>query len=103
MKTTVELPDELYREAKTRAAAQKRRIRELIAEGIEKVLAESSQGGATKASAQVADSTASAEDSLRALDAIRFNAPAANDRIGSLVAEARKSRRAGWNREDLQP
>ncbi len=103
MKTTVELPDELYREAKTRAAAQKRRIRELIAEGIEKVLAESSHGGATKASAQVADSTASSEDCLRALDAIRFNAPAANDRIESLVAEARESRRGGWNREDLRP
>ncbi len=103
MKTTVELPDELYRKAKTRAAAQNRRIRELIAEGIERVLDESSPVEATKPAPHKADSTIPVEDSLRALAAIRFNASVANDRIETLVAEAQESRRGGWNREDLQP
>ncbi|MGD9508210.1 MAG: hypothetical protein AB7I59_27275 [Geminicoccaceae bacterium] len=38
MKTTVELPDQLYRRAKVAAAAQGRRLRDLVEEGLELVL-----------------------------------------------------------------
>ena len=38
MKTTVELPDELYRRAKVEAAARGRRLKDLVEEGLELVL-----------------------------------------------------------------
>ena len=38
MKTTVELPDELYRRAKVEAAARGRRLKDLVEEGLEMVL-----------------------------------------------------------------
>jgi hypothetical protein len=38
MKTTLEIPDELYREAKARAAMENRKIKDLVAEGIRLVL-----------------------------------------------------------------
>lgn len=40
MKTTVELSDELYRRAKVAAAAQGRRLKDLVEEGLELVLEE---------------------------------------------------------------
>jgi hypothetical protein len=41
MKTTLEIPDELYREAKARAAMENRKIKDLVAEGIRLVLEQS--------------------------------------------------------------
>jgi predicted component of type VI protein secretion system len=38
VKTTVELPDELYRRAKVEAAARGRRLKDLVEEGLELVL-----------------------------------------------------------------
>jgi hypothetical protein len=38
MKTTVDLPDELYRRAKAEAALRGQKLRELIAEGLARVL-----------------------------------------------------------------
>ncbi|BCX89245.1 hypothetical protein MIN45_P1617 [Methylomarinovum tepidoasis] len=38
MKTTVELPDELYRRAKVEAALRGRKLKDLIAEGLRRVL-----------------------------------------------------------------
>jgi hypothetical protein len=38
MKTTLEIPDDLYREAKARAALENRKIKDLVAEGIRLVL-----------------------------------------------------------------
>ena len=38
MKTTVDLPDELYRRAKAEAALRGRKFRELVAEGLVRVL-----------------------------------------------------------------
>jgi hypothetical protein len=38
MKTTLEIPDDLYREAKARAAMENRKIKDLVAEGIRLVL-----------------------------------------------------------------
>jgi len=38
MKTTVELPDELYRRAKVEAALRGRKLRDLVEEGLRRVL-----------------------------------------------------------------
>ncbi|CAN5278720.1 hypothetical protein BH10PSE6_BH10PSE6_09540 [soil metagenome] len=38
MKTTVDLPDELYRRAKAEAALRGKKLRELVAEGLARVL-----------------------------------------------------------------
>ena len=39
MKTTIEVPDDLYRQAKAEAALQGRKLRELVEEGLRLVLA----------------------------------------------------------------
>jgi len=41
MKTTVDLPDDLLRRAKARAAMQGKKLRELMQDGLERVLNES--------------------------------------------------------------
>lgn len=38
MKATVEIPDDLYREAKARAALSGRKVKDLVAEGLRRVL-----------------------------------------------------------------
>ncbi|HEY4114028.1 MAG TPA: hypothetical protein VGM17_08200 [Rhizomicrobium sp.] len=38
MKTTIEVPDELYRRAKSEAALQGRRLRDLVEDGLRQVL-----------------------------------------------------------------
>jgi plasmid stability protein len=43
MKTTIELPDDLYRKAKSRAALHGRRLRDLVEEGLRLVLNEPRQ------------------------------------------------------------
>ena len=45
MKTTIELPDELYRQAKSRAALRGRRLRDQVEEGLRLVLEEPLQAG----------------------------------------------------------
>jgi hypothetical protein len=44
MKTTVEVPDELYRQAKAEAALRGRKFRELVEEGLRLALAASRNG-----------------------------------------------------------
>lgn len=48
MKTTIELPDEILIEAKRRAAAERRPLRALIAEGLRRVLADPEPGAARR-------------------------------------------------------
>jgi len=48
MKTTLEIPDELYRQAKVKAAQENRKMKDLVSEGLRLVLA----GGAPAGSAQ---------------------------------------------------
>ncbi len=44
MKTTVDLPDELLRQAKAEAALRGKKLRELVQEGLERVLREPDPG-----------------------------------------------------------
>lgn len=45
MKTTIEMPDDLYRRAKAEAALRGRRLKDLIEEGVRRVLDEPQQSG----------------------------------------------------------
>jgi hypothetical protein len=38
MRTTIELPDELYRQAKSQAALRGRKLKDLVAEGLRRVI-----------------------------------------------------------------
>jgi hypothetical protein len=53
MKTTIEVPDELYRRAKAAAALRGRKLKDLFAEGLRLVLQKSSKRGATPNLAQL--------------------------------------------------
>ncbi len=95
MKTTLELPDDLYREAKIRAAAQNRKVKDLVSEGLRAVLASGYQGdsAADEAARQV----------LVALEDIRCCPPSPAGRTAVLQAETRKLRSEGWSEIDLTP
>ena len=45
MKTTVDLPDELLRQAKAEAALRGKKLRELVLDGLQRVLAEPEKPG----------------------------------------------------------
>ncbi|HEY5894636.1 MAG TPA: hypothetical protein VIT91_15550 [Chthoniobacterales bacterium] len=87
MKTTLELPDDLYHKAKTRAAAQKRKIKDLVSDGLRAVLAE--EPGA------VTSDKDEAQRVLAALDDILRCPPSAPNRTARLQAEVRKLRAEG--------
>ena len=93
MKTTLELPDELYRQAKTRAASQNCKIKDLVSEGLRGVLATHSVVSA--------DDKKEANRVLEALDDILRCPPLPAGRIATLQAEARRLRNEGWSREDV--
>jgi hypothetical protein len=57
MKTTVEMPEELYRRAKALAALQGRRLKDLIEEGLQRVI---ESPGTLKSPASLADLTRNA-------------------------------------------
>jgi len=59
MKTTVDLPDELYRRAKAEAESRGQKLRDLVVEGLVRVLDRSSKGPAR---AKLADLMKSARD-----------------------------------------
>lgn len=92
MKTTMDIPDDLYRQAKTRAAAQNRRVRDLVTEGLEAVLAQA---------VSVTERSESSEQVLLALEEILLCPPSSAGRTAELQAEARRSRAEGWDRNDL--
>ena len=91
MKTTLELPDELYRQAKTRAASQNRKIKDVVSEGLRVVLAAHP--------ATASDDKMETSRVLDALDDILRCPPLAAGRIAGLQAEARRLRSEGWSRE----
>lgn len=95
MKTTLELPDELYRQVKTRASSQNRKIKDLVSEGLRAVL-----------TAHPSTSTDDRNESNRVLEALDDilrcpSLPAG--RIASLQSEARRLRSEGWSREGAKP
>ncbi|HEY5792324.1 MAG TPA: hypothetical protein VIS74_03435 [Chthoniobacterales bacterium] len=91
MKTTLELPDDLYQAAKTRAASQKKKVKDLISEGLRAVLT---------AEPEAASDQEEARRVLAALDEILRCPPSAPGRTALLQAEVRRLRSEGWNREE---
>jgi hypothetical protein len=47
MKTTIELPDDLYRQAKAEVALRGRKLKDMVEEGLRRVLAEPQGSGTT--------------------------------------------------------
>jgi len=90
MKTTLDLPDDLYLATKSRAVAQKRKIKDLIAQGLETVLASdpSNTGDLQEAQRQTLD----------ALDEILRCPPSPKGRTKHLKNEVRTLRSEGWSR-----
>ena len=96
MKTTLELPDDLYQQVKIRAAQQNRRVKDLVSDGLRLLLGTPAQGqpdGATEEQRLV----------LRALEEIRRSPPSPPGRKERLIADATRLRREGWNREHGAP
>lgn len=91
MKTTLELPDELYRQVKTRASSQNRKIKDLVSEGLRTVL--------TANPSTSTDDRKETSRVLEALDDILRCPPLPAGRIASLQSEARRLRAEGWSRE----
>jgi len=105
MKTTLDLPDDLYRQAKTKAAHEGRKMKDLVTEGLNLVLG--LPGGtatgpslATAAHQPKADEDAQ-KKALRALEEIRHCPPSPPERTRELIAEAARLRHEGWNQGDL--
>ena len=95
MKTTLELPDDLYRATKARAAAENRRVKDVIAEALSHSLKNQSRKNAAGPSPESVEST------LKALDAIEKGPPPQHDRLIHLMREASGRRKAGWNKADF--
>ena len=91
MKTTLELPDELYRQVKTRASSQNRKIKDLVSEGLRVVLAAHP--------ATSADDKKETNRVMDALDDILRCPPLPAGRVAGLQSEARRLRSEGWSRE----
>jgi hypothetical protein len=91
MKTTMEIPDELYRRAKTRAAAENRKVRDLVTEGLTVVL---ERGGAGT------ELNETSEQVLNALDEILRSPASPAGRVQELQEEARRIQEDGWSRDE---
>jgi hypothetical protein len=87
MKTTLDIPNDLYREAKATAALERIRIKDLVEEGLRLALAVRGKGRPTPSP-------------LETLQAIRRNPLHTSGEIARLMAESRRLRQEGWSRED---
>ena len=88
----MEIPDDLYRRAKTRAAAQNRKVKDLVTDGLKAVLEQD---------ASVSERNESSKQVLLALDEILLCPASSVGRIAELQADARRIRAEGWGRDDL--
>lgn len=79
MKTTLELPDHLFREAKVKAAAEGRRLKDVVAEGLRLVLMVRSPGRARRRVALPLIKTGK-PGSLRIADDVAHRLDAVEDR-----------------------
>jgi hypothetical protein len=55
MKTTIELPDDLYRQAKAEAALRGLKLKDMVEDGLRRVLQEPRRSGATRREPTLAD------------------------------------------------
>jgi hypothetical protein len=83
VKTTLEIPDDLYRQAKVRAAHEHREIKDLVSDGLRLVL-----GGDTR--------EASRDRALAALERVRRHPPYPAGRVQAMIEEASRLRKESW-------
>jgi hypothetical protein len=88
VKTTLDIPNDLYREAKATAALERIRIKDLVEEGLRLALAARGKGNRPPSP-------------LATLQAIRRKPLHTSGEIARLMAESRGLRQEGWSREDL--
>ncbi len=91
MKTTLELPDALFHAAKTRAVSQKRKLKDLVADGLRTVLDSPVVSGDGEEEVRLV---------LNALDDILRCPPLPAGRVAELQSDVRLLRAEGWNRVD---
>jgi hypothetical protein len=91
MKTTLELPDQLFHAAKTRAAAQKRKLKDLVSDGLRAIL---------EFPAAATNKEEDVRTVLNALDDILRCPPLPPGRVADLQSNVRRLRAGGWSRED---
>jgi hypothetical protein len=125
MKTTLEIPDELYRQAKVHAAHENRKMKDVVSEGLRLVLGltrKSPPKGAqrmTKApvpirpdnelpalvNEEMTETAKWAEDSRRkalaVMEEIRRHPPYPPGRVQEMIDEVNRLRKEGWSRGDL--
>lgn len=85
MKTTLELPDELYRQIKATAALKQKKMRDLVTRGLELVLEEEQQ-----------TLVASPEEVLKQ---IQKDPPYTHLQVREWQEEAYRTRKEGWERD----
>lgn len=83
MKTTLELPDELYREVKAAAALKRKKMKDLVARGLVLVLEE--------------EKRSDGESPLEVMKRIRANPPHTHQQVMEWQEEAYRTRKAGWD------
>ena len=83
MKTTLEIPDDLYRQAEARAARERREIRDLVSDGLRLVLGTSKRD-------------ASRNRALAALEKVRRHPPYPAGRVQAMIDEASRLRKESW-------
>lgn len=88
MKTTLDIPNDLYREAKATAALERILVKDLVTEGLRMVLAARGKGNPRLSP-------------LETLKEVRRKPLHTSGEIAKMMAEQRCLRREGWNREDL--
>ena len=87
MKTTLEVPDALYREVKSRAALSQRKIKDYVAEGLRLALeADSLESGQTIGP-------------LSVFDEVRSEPLHRTDAVQAMIEEANLIRRDAWRDE----
>ncbi len=88
MKTTLDIPNDLYRQAKATAALERIRVKDLVAEGLRLVL-EERKNPKKRATP------------LEVLREARRNPLHTSDEVARMMEQSRHLREEGWNRVDL--
>jgi len=83
VKTTVDIPDDLYRQAEARAAREHREIKELVSEGLRLVLGNGHR-------------VAPRDRALAALEEVRRHPPYPAGRVQAMMDEANRLRKESW-------
>jgi hypothetical protein len=83
VKTTLDIPDELYWEAEAKAVGERREVKDLVNKGLRLVL----DAGTRNASREIA---------LAVLDEVRRNPPYPPGRVQAMIDEANRLRKESW-------